>query len=173
VIAAVVLAVAGATGLLVEHLHARQLRDLEWVQASELNRAQLLPRSPGRAARALLAAVADGDPTVCATVLAPAAADQFAASVGAPDCAAAVRLLAARVVDPRRYPAPDSDAIPEARSPDGEHGTADLCRMTWNALARIGVPTRTPDPLPGPQLARLDLVRVLDQGYRIARFTPC
>ncbi len=129
---AVVLAVTGAGGLVVEHLHAQQRRGQQWAQVSEFNRAQLLPTSP---ARALLEAIADADPTVCTTLLAPAAAAQLATTVGAPDCPTAVRVLADQLIDARRYPAPDFDALPQTLAPDSHTGIADMCRMTWHGLA--------------------------------------
>jgi hypothetical protein len=170
---AAVLAVAGTAGLVVEHRAAQQRRTDEWAQASELNRVQLLPRSPGRVARTLLRAIAEGDTTVCATLLAPAAADQLAHAVGAADCAGAVRVLTARVVDPRGYPAPDADATPSILSSDGQSAGLDLCGLRWDGVAAILQGTPAPGPQPGPQVGRLDLGRVLGQGYQIVRITPC
>jgi hypothetical protein len=171
--AAAMLAAAGAVELVVEHHHAQQRRAAEWAHASEINRAQLLPRTPARAAQVLLRAVADGDPTVCTTVLAPAAAEELAAAVGVPDCAGAMRVLADRVVDPQRYVAPDFDAVTQTLSPDGQSATVNVCRLSWDGLAGILHGTTPPGPPPGPQLGRLDLTRVLGQGFQVARFTPC
>jgi hypothetical protein len=85
-------------GLVVEHLHAQQRRAAQWAQASEFNRAQLLPNTPGRAARTLLRGIADDDPIICTTLLAPAAGDQLAAAVGATDCAGAVLSSVSRII---------------------------------------------------------------------------
>ena len=180
-VAAAVLAVAGTTGLVGEHRAAQQRRTTAWAHASQLNRAQLLPRSPGRVARTLLGAIAEGDTTVCATLLAPAAGDQLAHAVGAADCADAVKVLAARVVDPRRYPAPDAATTPSTLSSDGQSAGLDLCGLRWDGVAAIlhGTPTPGPQPVPdlglqpGPQLGRLDLSRVLGQGLPIVHITPC
>lgn len=183
--AAGVMAIIGTTGLVVEHVKADQRRAAAWAQTSELNRAQLLPRTPARAAGMLLAAVADADPTVCTVLLAPAAAGQLAAAAGAADCPAAERVLAGQVVDPRRYPTPDSDAIPVLMSADGQTARADLCGLTWDGPGAVlhgttppepaagEPPVPKPGPQPGPQLGRLYLTRVLGQGYRIDRITPC
>lgn len=149
-------------------------RASQWAQVSELNRAQLLPTTPARAARALLRAVADDDPTVCATTLSPFAAGQLAAAAGAPDCPAAVHAVASRVVDPRRYATPDGNAVTHTLAPDGQTGTVDACHLTWPGLTGI-VHGRAADSAcpPGPQLGRLDLVRVLGQGYEVVRFATC
>lgn len=172
-LAAVLLILGGAVGLTVEHVRAEQREATEWAQASALSRAKLLPPTPGRAARTLLDAITDTDPTVCGLMLSPPAGDQLAAAVGAADCAGALRQLSGQVVEPRRYPAPDHDAIPTTLSPDGQSGTADLCAMSWHDLAGILHGTTPPGPAPGPQLGRLELTRVLGQGYQIVRFTPC
>ena len=95
---AAVLAVVGTGGLVVEHLHAQQRRAAQWAQASEFNRAQLLPNTPGRAARTLLRGIADDDPIICTTLLAPAAGAQLAATVGATDCAGAVLSSVSQII---------------------------------------------------------------------------
>jgi hypothetical protein len=38
---------------------------------------------------------------------------------------------------------------------------------------RLGTATAAPAPAPGPQVGRLDLVRVLGQGYQITHMQPC
>jgi hypothetical protein len=57
--------------------------------------------------------------SVGTTLLAPAAAAQLVTAADAGDCAGAVRVPSARVVDPRRYEAPDFDAVTQTQSPDG------------------------------------------------------
>jgi hypothetical protein len=171
-----VLAAVGTTGLVVEHGRSEQRRAGE--RASALGRARLLPDTPDRSARTLLGvlagdAAAETDPPVCTLLLSPTAADQLATAAGAADCRAALRVLSARVRDHDLYPVPDEDTIPTALSPDGETATADLCRMAWTRLPGAAPLDALPEPPPGPQLGRLDLARVLGQGYQITQFTPC
>jgi hypothetical protein len=68
----------------------------------------------------------------------------------------------------------DHNAIPTTLSANGQVGTADMCRMTWNGVAAIlaGEGGHNASP-PGPQIGRLQLTRVLGQGYQVAGFTPC
>jgi hypothetical protein len=77
------------------------------------------------------------------------------------------------VVDPRRYTVPDSDAIPTSPSPDGQSATADLCGLSWDGLGAVVHGTTAAGLPAGPQLGRLDLTRVLGQGYRITHLTRC
>lgn len=170
---AVVLAASGVVVLVVDHVRVQQQRAQQWEQASEFNRAQLLPGSPTKAGRVLLQAVARSDASVCETVFTPGAAAQLAAATGALSCPAAVRVLADRVVDPHRYPVPDSHATPQALAPDAESGSVDLCHLTWDGVAAILNGTAAAGPAPGPQLGRLDLTRVLGQGYQVDRVAPC
>jgi hypothetical protein len=76
-----VMAVWGTVGLVVEHLHAEARRQEVWAQTAQLNRAQLLPSSPGRAAGLLMRGVAASDPGICPVTFAPAARAEFAAAV--------------------------------------------------------------------------------------------
>ena len=75
--------------------------------------------------------------------------------------------------DPHRYVAPDFDAVTQTLSPDGQSATVDRCGLSWDGLAGILHGTTPPGSPPGPQLGRLDLTRVLGQGFQVARFTPC
>ena len=87
-----------------------------------------------------------------------AARAPFAAAVGAPDCAGAVRSLAAQVADAPLYArgrAPSTTA--------GEVVTVDACHVTWPTGAT-----------PGPQLGILTVGRVGAQTtYVVTAFRPC
>jgi hypothetical protein len=59
-------------------------------------------------------------------------------------------------------------------SADGQSATVDACRWSGDGLAGILDGTiGTPASSPGPQLGRLHLARVLEQGYQVVRVTPC
>jgi hypothetical protein len=82
--------------------------------------------------------------------------------------------MAARVRDRQRYAAPDSDAITQTLSVDGESGMVDACHLSWDGLTGIlHGDASVHGPAPGPQLGRLFLARALGQGYQIVGFTPC
>jgi hypothetical protein len=77
------------------------------------------------------------------------------------------------VVDPRRYEAPDADAVPSTVTRDGQSAAVDVCRLSWNGVTGILRGTPPSAPPPGPQLGRLDLTRVLGLGYKEVHFAPC
>jgi hypothetical protein len=161
---AIVPAVCGTVGLDVEHVHTEQQRPAEWAQASKSARAQLLPASPAWRRGCGFRAVADGDPTVCNDAAAPAAAAQLVTAADAGDCAGAVRVLSARVVDPRCTRRPTSTRSPKP-SPRraGGHRRCAGCAETACLAGILHGTTPAAQP-PGPQLGRLDLAQVLGQG---------
>jgi hypothetical protein len=157
-----VVAVCGTVGLVVEHGHADQRCQQVWAQASLLNRAQLLPSSPGRAAGEVVRAVAAGDPAVCTAVFTPAAGAQLAAAAGAHDCAAGFS-----VGRPASRPGSLRDTRPRSGRPCP--GTVGRARSTWvtcgGAALRVWNGAGTFAGWSGPQVGHLELTRVLGQGY--------
>jgi hypothetical protein len=105
----------------------------------------------------LLNRIAQGSPdALCDNLLAEPVRASFAAAAGRPDCDAAVRALAAQVVDPGRY----ADAVAPTRPlPDGL--VVDACALDWG-----------PRPA-GPQLGRLTITAVAPARYAVTTFQPC
>ncbi len=105
----------------------------------------------------LLNRIAQGSPdAICTNLLAPHARAQFAASVGQPDCDAAVRALSAQVTDARRYA--DADAPGELI---GNGSIVDACTLEWG-----------PNPA-GPQIGHLTITAVAPSRYLVTDFRPC
>lgn len=138
-----------------QHRTAEQVA-AQQAQTQAQNRGQLGAPRPAAVLPVLLTTIARGDAgAVCDTLLAPPARAAFAA--GRPDCPAAVRSLAALVVD--------ADAYAEADAPSTRRGAeldVDACRLAW------------PGPAAGPQLGRLTIGRA-DAGptYVVTAFRPC
>jgi hypothetical protein len=107
----------------------------------------------------LLNSIARGDAgPVCDSLLAEPARAPFAASVGQPDCASAVRALSAQVVDRDDYA--KAQAETDQR---GDTQTVDACRLRW----RGGV-------VLGPQLGELTVGRISDGStFFVTAFVPC
>jgi hypothetical protein len=164
------LAIAGLAGLVVQHIAAKH-QHTEQVQQAAQGPAEPLPPTPEQAARALLQAIADGDPNVCTLLLAAPAAAQLTTLTGSPDCPTTVHALAGRVTDPAHYPAPNSDALPVTRDAATRSVTIDACHLTWPRADQVH--STDPGGPPGPQIGRLDLVPVLGQGYQITSIHPC
>jgi len=100
------------------------------------------------------------DVRLCSLLGSPAGA-QFAASAGAPDCAAAVHQLRAQVVDQNAYRSPRLPTGSIVKQ--GDTATVDGCRASWPSAATA------PGPLPGQfTMRRFDQDRYLVTGY-----TPC
>lgn len=101
---------------------------------------------------------ADSPGAVCDNLLARSQHSGFAASVAAPDCAAAVSALSAQVTDRRDYA--DADA------PTREQGAdvvVDACTLSWGGA-----------PPAGPQIGVLTVGRAPNgPSYVITGFSPC
>jgi hypothetical protein len=126
-------------------------------QAEGLQRIQL--SRPGRALPVLLRAVARGDAgPVCSGMMTESARAEFVSTVGAQDCPAAVRELAARVSDPAAY---GSGRAPSTDQIDGL--AVDACRLTWSD----GI-------VPGPQLGVFTVNQIAgESSYAITTFRQC
>ena len=105
----------------------------------------------------LLNRIAQGSPDgICDNLLAEPVRARFAAAAKAPDCDAAVRTLAGRVVDARRYAAAEAPSQPLA---DGV--VVDACALDWGARPA------------GPQLGELTITAVAPSRYLVTGYRPC
>ncbi len=116
------------------------------------------PRPQGVLPLVLGRIATDSPGAVCDNLMADAAGAAFAASIGQPDCVAAVRDVAGRVVEPDDYA--DADA-PSQEQSDGI--IVDACALTWGT----GQPA-------GPQLGRLTVGRAPNgPTFVVTAFEPC
>lgn len=146
-------AVAGA-GFAIDSFESAEEVAQRQAQTSLQNRGQLGAPRPAAVLPVLLNSLARADTgAVCDNLLAEPARVAFTA--GAPDCAAAVRSVAARVTDPTGYA--DAQA-PTTRLDDTLD--IDACALTWSGS------------LAGPQLGELTIGRV-GQTYVVTGFRPC
>jgi hypothetical protein len=128
-------------------------------QTSMQNRGQLGAARPALVLQVMLSAVGRGDVgPVCDSLLTEPARAPFAAAVGAPDCAAAVRTLAARVDDSSLYTRGSAPSTGE-----GDGLVVDACRISWPTGA-----------VPGPQLGVLTVGREgAGTTYFVTAFRAC
>ncbi len=105
----------------------------------------------------LLNRIAQGSPgAVCDNLLSGPAGASFAAAVSAPDCAAAVLVLASRVTDPIHYA---DAAAPRTRA--GDRLIVDACGLSWGPTAA------------GPQLGHLTIGPIAPSRYVVTEFRAC
>ncbi|MGD9529481.1 MAG: hypothetical protein AB7V44_22175 [Pseudonocardia sp.] len=159
-VGAVLVAVA-ATGFAIAQYRTAEQIQAQQAQTQVESRGRLGAPRPAAVLPTLLTTIGRGETgAVCDALLDPAAQPPFAASVGQPDCAAAVRALAAQVTD--------ANAYAKGSAPPGTHRGAefdvDACHLTWRA-------STTP---PGPQLGHLT-VGPIPGGttYAVTAFRPC
>ena len=157
-VGAVLCLLAGA-GWGFDRYRAAQERAAQEAQTSQQNRGQLGVVRPNLVLQVVLSSIGRGDVgPVCGKLFSEPAQAPFAASTGAPDCAGAVRALAAQVDDPAAYArgrAPSSQ--------DGDVLTVDACSLQWTAGAT-----------PGPQLGVLTVGRVgAETTYVVTAFRAC
>jgi hypothetical protein len=96
---------------------------------------------------------------VCESLLTDPARAPFAASVGQPDCASAVRALSAQVLDRGEYA--DGKAVIVQRTRDTL--VVDACRLSWGEGVELG-----------PQVGTLTVGRIDDsRTFFVTGFTPC
>lgn len=141
-----------------------QFRTAEEVAAQQAqtqlqNRGQLGAARLDSVLPVLLNSIARGDVgPVCDSLLTDSAQAPFAASVGAPDCASAVRVLSAQVVDRGEYA--DAKAVIVRRTRDTM--VVDACQLRWGG----GVI--------GPQVGTLTVGRIDDsRTFFVTNFAPC
>jgi hypothetical protein len=157
-VGAVLCLLAGA-GWGFDRYREAQERVAQEAQTSAQNRGQLGVARPNLALQVVLSSIGRGDVgPLCDKLLAESAQVPFAAAAGAPDCAGAVRALAAQVDDPAAYA--------RGRAPSTQVGdvlTVDACSLQWTAGA-----------VPGPQLGVLTVGRVgTATTYVVTAFRGC
>lgn len=156
-VGALLCVLAGVGFGITHHQDAEQVA-AEQVRTQLQNRGQLGAARPQGVLPVLLSSIARGDAgAVCDNLLTESARASFTAAVGRPDCPAAVRALAARVVDPIEYA--EAKAPSERRD---EEMTVDACQLSWRRA--------TP---PGPQLAQLMVGRTTGPTYVVTALHPC
>ncbi|MGQ0576981.1 MAG: hypothetical protein ACT4RN_22680 [Pseudonocardia sp.] len=157
-VGAVLCAVTG-TGFAITQFRTAEQLAAQRAQTQMENRGQLGAPRATALLPVLLTTVARAETgAVCDNLIAPQARPAFAAAAGAPDCAAAVRALAAQVTDPRVYAEGEA---PGTRR--GDELDVDACRLTWPGGAA-----------PGPQLGRLTVGRAeAGTTYVVTGLRPC
>jgi hypothetical protein len=142
-----------------------QFRTAEEVAAQQAqtqlqNRGQLGAARLDSVLPVLLNSIARGDVgPVCDSLLTDSTQAPFAASVGAPDCASAVRALSARVVDRGEYA--DAKAVIVQRGRDTM--VVDACQLRWGGGVVLG-----------PQVGTLTVGRIDDsRTFFVTGFRPC
>ncbi|MHA6785852.1 hypothetical protein ACVGOW_33380 [Pseudonocardia saturnea] len=157
-VGAVLCVVSGVAYTLVTVQDAREAA-AQQVETSEQSRGMQGAPRPYGVLPVLLGRIASGSAgPVCDNLLAEPARAAFAASVGQPDCPAAVAALAAQVVDRNDYE--DADAPAQEQ---GDGLVVDACAMTWSS----GTPA-------GPQLGVLTIGRApTGPTYVVTAFAPC
>lgn len=149
--------VVAGSGLAITSFQTAEQVAQQQVQTSLQNRGQLGAPRPTAVLPVLLNSLARGDAgAVCDNLLAEQARPGFAASVGAPDCRAAVAEVAARVTDRTGYASAEA---PSTRR--GDTFDVDACAMIWRRTAAAG-----------PQLGELTIGRI-GQTYVVTGFRPC
>lgn len=154
-----VLVAVSATGFAISQYRTAEQVQAQQEQTQVESRGRLGAPRPTAVLPTLLTTLARGETgAVCGALVDPAAQPAFAASAGQPDCAGAVRALAARVTDADAYA---KGAAPTTR--DGTRTRVDACALTWRAAAP-----------PGPQLGRLTVEQIPGgTTYAVTAFEPC
>ncbi len=154
-----VLCVASGAGLVVASAQSREEAAAAQTARNETDRGLYGAQRPQGVLPLVLGRIAAGSPgAVCDNLLAETTHAAFAASAGAPDCPAAVGVLAGRVTNPRDYA--DAEAPTQERGADV---VVDACSLTWNG-----------SPAAGPQLGVLTVGRApTGPSYVVTGFAPC
>lgn len=123
----------------------------------------ILPSYPPGLPDILTQAIAADDPDVCGYFTQQGAA-QFAATMGAQDCTAAITILAGQVTDPTAYANPDGETVTTTAA-----GTeVNACTLRWNRFGQGSITA-------GPQLGHFTLTHPdpSKPGYLINSVRPC
>jgi hypothetical protein len=157
-VGAVLCAIFGL-GYGISQYHTAEELAAQQAQTQLQNRGQLGAPRLNSVLPVLLNSIARGDVgPVCDSLLAEPARAPFAASVGQPDCASAVRALSAQVVDRDDYA--KAKAQTDQR---GDTQTVDACELRWSGGVVLG-----------PQVGRLTIGRISDGStFFVTGFTPC
>jgi hypothetical protein len=155
--AGAVLCLITGVGFAVTNLQHGQQAAASYEMTQRQNRADQGAPRPQSVLPSLLNRIAMGSPgAVCDNLLSEPARAPFAASVGQPDCAAAVMALAARVSDRTRYAQAEIPSVPTATGIE-----ADACTMSWGSGQA------------GPQLGHFTIGPVAPSRYVVTGFRPC
>jgi hypothetical protein len=156
-----VLLVASTTGYLISQQQGRAEQAAAQARENAVTGAFPIEDPKGLLPTVMLI-VARDDTAACA-ILADRAEQQFAAAVGAPDCAAAVHQLARQVSDPRRYGEPV--VPPQAITTSGAQIIVDGCQASWPGTGAA----------PGPRLGRFTLEPIgpAAKRYAVTGYVPC
>ncbi len=160
----------GAVGLGVTAAEHERQEQAALDQQHQTSVARILPRTPGSMVNFLVEKIAYPTPdavTSACFVFAPPAQAQLAGSLRVADCPAAVRALAAKVIDAHDYA--NNVWLPGQAVTRGPAGTVvDACHLTFDALT-----DDTPHPNAGPQLGRLTLQQQQGEGSLIVAYQRC
>ncbi len=159
--AGVALVVVFGVGYGVSHFRTAEEQRAEQARGGAERAANVMALPAELIAGSLANSIAAGDDATACALLGVPARDQFAASVGAPDCASAVRMLAAQVTDPTAYRnvrLPSGAVVKQSATP-----SLDACRATFPPSVSA----------PGPRLGRFELRRFDADRYLIAAYAPC
>lgn len=156
-VGAVLVVVSGVAFALTQYRTEQEIQ-VQQEQARVENQGRLGAPRQTAVLPTLLTTIARGESdAICDVLIAPGAQPAFAASVGQPDCAGAVRVLAAQVTDANAY---GKGQAPRRSDPQAE---IDACHLTW----------RTTGP-PGPQLGHLTVGQIPGGStYAVLGFRPC
>ncbi|HEY4422251.1 MAG TPA: hypothetical protein VGN22_22215 [Pseudonocardia sp.] len=153
-----VLCLITGVGFAVTDLAQQQQAAASYEVLQQQNRADQGAPRPQSVLPSLLNRIAMGSPgAVCDNLLSEPVRTPFAASVGQPDCAAAVMTLAARVSDRIRYAQAEIPSVPTATGIE-----ADACNMSWGSTAQAG-----------PQIGHFTIGTVAPSRYVVTGFRPC
>lgn len=167
-VGAVICAVCG-TGVAWQRVsHAQAAAGAQQAQASgqqQVERAQLLPRSPLLVLVAVMRSVAELAPERGCPLFSTTAAAQFAAAAGTTSCDAAFVAWHAQVADPTSYRAGD---VPEDAYGTGTVTTVTGCTVSWTAPSSAAA-----TPSPGPRVGTMRVELQPGGGYLITDYQPC
>jgi hypothetical protein len=156
-----VLVLLCGTGYAITHYRSAAQQQAEQATQDQHESLNLLAVPPGYVVPFLASYLAAGDDrTVCPMLTGPSGA-QFAAALGAPDCAAAVHRFAGQVRDVGAYRSVQLPWAAVVKS--GDTATVDGCQAGWPGGAT-----------PGPRLGRFELTRYQHTDrYLITSYTSC
>jgi hypothetical protein len=153
-----VLCLITGVGFVFTTVRQQQQAAASYAQLQQESKADQGAPRPQSVLPSMLNRIALGSPgAVCDNLLAEPARAPFAASVGQPDCAAAVMALAARVSDRILYAQAN---VPTTPTPTGLE--ADACSMDWGSTTPAG-----------PQVGHLTIEAVAPSRYVVTGFRPC
>ncbi|MCO1655394.1 hypothetical protein [Pseudonocardia humida] len=154
-----VMCLASGIGFAVTRVQEQQVQAQEAAIENQIGKANQGARNVDAVLPTILSRIAANSPgAICDNLLGDGALAPFAASVGQPDCPAAVAELASQVTDRNRYNRADAPKIRSA----GSGAEVDACAMTWGS----GAP-------PGPQLGRLSITEIAPGRFVVSAFRAC